>query len=618
ALAGVYASLTTIGTYGLYHSAFLQHGNDEGFYKSNTATANAMAYDHNPADPYIEISWRDFYEGVNRANYLLANVQRPAMAEEKRNAIKGEALFLRAFMYFQLVSTWGDVPLLLEPTVNSALVNNPRTPSAEVYAQIVKDMKEAKDLVRSYNDNGGPVHVSKTAVMAMLARVYLKMAGQPLNDVAKYNDARAWADSVIQAGVHTLNQSYPQIFINQTADLYDNTSKEVLWEIEFYGNHIGTLRMGGRFVNYLAVTNNNRDAGVGYGRVGATGYLFKLYNIADLRRDWAIAPYAFQSNNSTVEVVKAANDIYTRGVGKWRRKYETVLPRNTDYGPTNFPVIRYSDVLLMYAEAENALNGPTASAYQALNQVRRRGYGFSTAQPVASVSVVSGVTLATAGNTGYVLTAPSIPVTLSGGGGTGATANATVSTTTGKVTSINVLTPGRNYTSAPTVTVGTSWAANTFYETGIQVFNGNNLYRVTTGGTSTATGPTHTSGASSAGVTGAVFTYSGQRATGTATIATYAVDVPSGLSQAAFQQFIMDERARELCFEAVRKADLIRWGKFIDQMKLMETDIAANAPSTLQYSTRAYRNVSEKHLLQPIPSLELSLNNAMVQNTLWQ
>src|SRR6476660_1426849 len=119
ALSGVYNSLTNIGTYGLYLSLFLQHGSDEAYYKSNTTTLNAMAYDFTPADSYVEGTWRDLYIGINRANYLLANVQKPAMDEVKRNAIRGEALFLRAFMYYQLVINWGDVPLLLQPTVDS-------------------------------------------------------------------------------------------------------------------------------------------------------------------------------------------------------------------------------------------------------------------------------------------------------------------------------------------------------------------------------------------------------------------------------------------------------------------------------------------------------------------
>ncbi len=189
-------------------------------------------------------------------------------------------------MYFQLVSAWGDVPLILEPVEDSRKVNIPRTPASAVYSQVLKDLQEARLLVNTYEANGGPVHVSKTAVQAMLARVYLKMAGAPMNDVSKYADARAWADSVIQSGAHALNPSYSKVFINESEDVYDNTTKEILWEIEFYGNNVGALKIGGRFVNYLSVTNTNAAIGNSYGRVGTTGYLYKLYNTADLRRDW--------------------------------------------------------------------------------------------------------------------------------------------------------------------------------------------------------------------------------------------------------------------------------------------------------------------------------------------
>ncbi len=482
ALAGVYNALALDATYGLYLSLFLQHGSDEAFYKSTTSTANAMAYDHNTADSYVDALWRDLYKGVNRANYLLANIHKPVMSEAARNVIKGEALFLRAFMYFQLVSQWGDVPLLLEPTVDSRNTDNPRTPQKQVYDRILADMIAAKDLVNSYTVTGKPVHVSKTAIMGVLARVCLKMAGYPLKETARYKDARDWADSVIQSGIHKLHIDYKQVFINETADLYDTQFNETLWEIEFYGNSTNTLKSGGRFVNYASTLNRDNVAGYAYERIGATGILYRMYATGDLRRDWAIAPYSFRSSNGTEEVPKAATDIYTRSCAKWRRKYETVLPRNTDYGPTNFPVIRYSDVLLMYAEADNEMNGgPSAAAYNAINLVRRRGYG-------------------------------------------------------------KLLPNATNITEADL----------------------------------------------------------------------------SGLGQEGFRKVLQDERARELAFEALRKGDLIRWGIFLPVMKAVGADIQANAPAGLKYATRGYNNVSEKHQLLPIPSLEMSLNKAMEQNPLWK
>lgn len=619
ALAGVYQSLSTTGTYGMYLSMFLVQSTDEAFYRNTSPNPNTMAYDFTASDNYISRTWKDLYEGINRANYLLANLDKPVMDENKRKIIKGEALFLRAFMYFQLVTYWGDVPLLLEPSVDSRKVNNPRTPSKDVFAQILKDMIEAKGLVNSYIVNGNPVHVSKTAIEGILARVCLKMAGQPLNDVSKYADAKAWADSVIQSGVHSLNLDYKQIFINESADLYDNKYKETLWEIEFYGNNRGPLKMAAGFVPYIAVINNDNsdDAGRGYARVAVTGYFFKKFDPADLRRDWAIAPYSFYKNKSTIEVLKDPNDFYTRQVGKWRRKYETVAPRHTETSATNFPIIRYSDVLLMYAEAENALNGPTAAAYDAINQVRRRAFGIRTNKPTASLSVVKDIQLSNSGNTGYLKTVLSIPVTISGGGGSGAVATATVSASTGKVSWINLISTGSDYKSVPTVTIGTGWASNTFYQKGIQVFSGNNLYTVTKEGTSTSIPPIQETGESSADITGAVFTSAGHTATATATIGESIVDL-SGLNQTSFQDEIMDERARELSFEGLRKFDLIRWGKFVNTMKIVGADQEENVPSSLRYSVRPYDNVSEKHLLFPIPTLELSLNNAIEQNPLWK
>ena len=618
ALAGVYNSLTTTATYGLFQSFYLVAGTDIEYYRLSTNTPHPANYNITTTEPKIYNAWKDLYDGINRANNLLANINKPAMDERNRNVIKSESLFLRSFIYYLLVSQRGDVPLILEPIVDSRKTNSPASPAKEIYDQVLKDLKEAKDLVKTQAENGTYSHVSKTAVQAMLARICLKMAGEPIKDVSKYAEARDWADSVIQSQMHSLNPDYKQVFINQSADIYDDAYDEMIWEIEFWGDNRGAIDAGGRWSIYQGVRNTDLNA-YSYGYGGATGYLYKLYGDGDLRRDWAIAPYIFYKNNTDIEVMFPPTDAYSRIEGKWRRKYEKGYPNlANEYNSTNFPVIRYADVLLMFAEAENEINGPTQRAVDAVNAVRRRAYGFSPTTPVTEVSVVSAVTVNSAGS-GYLISPPNIPVTLSGGGSE-ATAIASIGqagANAGKITAISVSNPGRDYTSPPTVTIGTMWQANTSYLSGSQVFNGDNLYTVMDPGSSTVTPPTQTTGSSDPAVTGITFKYAGKKATATATIGISKVDI-TGVGQDSLRTAIREERARELCFEGIRKFDLIRWGIFVPRLKEIEADMTAHMPAALKYAIKAYTNVEPKHVWFPIPETELNLNKGMHQNELWK
>lgn len=622
ALAGVYYPLSTGSLYGNFLNCDFNIS-DEAFYQRNTQTTGVSVYNFDYADSGVAALWQQCYVGIERANMLIANINVAKMDESKRAPILGEALFMRGYYYFLLASNFGDVPLKLEPTKSPSAedVQVKRTPVKEVYAQILSDMTKAEGMTSKISDFGFSGRVAKTTVQGILARVCLTMAGAPLKDEAKYAEAKAWALKVKESGEHRLNPSYKQLFVNMHQDFYD--VKESMWEVEFKGNGQDGLGSTGRVgslggIQMQVTTGMGLKIGYSYGFLHTTAKLFSLFQPGDLRRDWNIAPFNYIASYSDRYYYNyyTPAQVYNRDAAKFRREAYVLDNKNQNTTPINYPLLRYADVLLMLAEAENHINGPTALAYDAINQVRRRAYGFDPATAASTISVVNNINIATAGNTGYLLTLNNIPVTLTGGGGTGATAEATVSTSTGKVTGIAVLNPGKGYTSAPTVTIGTAWASNVAYSINTQVFNGNNVYTVTTAGTSTATGPTQTTGASSAAVTGAVFTYAGLKATATATFATSTIDL-GGLDPDSFQQAVEDERSRELCFEALRRPDLIRWGKWVNTMNAIGADIRATAGATFSYGGLAGSNVQTKHLLFPIPAAEITVNKAAVQNPGW-
>ncbi len=384
-LNGVYNRL--IDTFGRTYSRGLFSYlvlNDESYFK-NISINNIRVMSMDAADLDIGRFWEVLYEGVNRANLLLENIDGVDMDAERRNAIKGEALFLRGYYYYLLVDFFGDVPLKLDATKSPNDKYLRRTPIKEVFAQIVKDMTEAEELVLSAPQLKHNERVSKTAVQAILARVFLKMAGEPLLDVARYEDALIYADKVISSGVHALNPDFKQIFINHSKDI--NDFKECLWEVGIYGNNIGGIEQAGMVGIENGIECPDENIGYSGGGMRITAKLYSLFGTKDtLRRDWSISPYRFVvANGATTKQNYSAQQIYDRNPGKWRREYE-LGTKARSRNSTNFPIIRYSDVLLMKAEAENALHSqPTAAAVDAVNQVRRRAFG----KPVGTVNVAS-------------------------------------------------------------------------------------------------------------------------------------------------------------------------------------------------------------------------------------
>lgn len=470
ALIGVYDPLSQTDMYADFMFNQLGSCTDEGFYARNITTG-MQVYNVDYTNPDVGKFWKTLYKGIERANLLITNINKPAMDESKRKELLGQALFLRGYYYFLLVSNFGDVPLKIEPTSSVIKVDIPRTSTKEVYAQIIKDMETAEGMVDAENIAGTSSRIHKTTVQGILARVCLTMAGFPLKDNSQYANALKWADKVVASGKHSLNPKYDQIFINYMADKYD--TRESLWEAEFSGNAADAWREVSRIGNTIGISCGDMNIGYSYGFINTTGTLFQLYEPGDLRKNWCIAPFHYVGS---VKVDWTDSDIYNRNCGKYRREYEKVTPKNKNSTPTNFPLLRYADILLMQAEAENQVSGPTTKAFNAINMVRRRGFGKDVNIPDATA------------------------------------------------------------------------------------------------------------------------------------------DLPSELNKVQFQKVIQDERARELCFESLRRPDLIRWNIFIETMKATSSDITANAPSNYKFAATGGNNVSERNLLFPIPADEISLNKAMTQN----
>lgn len=565
-LAGVYDILGSGPVYGTAYPTRIGMEADEGAYKDNSLLVGPQVYDFAPGDNYVTNLWQNLYVGVGRANTFLANVDKnTSIAEEIRNQARGEALFLRAYYYFLLVQNFGNIPLVLEPVLNPDDIRVAQSPAKVVYEQIIADMTKAEGLVAGIKKIGNAGRVSKSAVRGILARVCLYMAGAPVKDVAKYADASFWAKKVIddtEAG-HELNPSYADVFTKLARDEYD--IKESIWEVEFWGNTTGAYREVGTLGAWLGIPSTNTTIiGNAYGFISANGTLWKKYPSVtslvseDIRREWNIASFSYNAAGVKTPIVTTspASVFWTRFPGKYRRELEVVMPRANQQTPINYPLLRFSDVLLMYAEAENEINAaPPQLAIDYVNKVRQRGYGQGR--------VIKAITIT---NPGSNYTSPTI--TISGGGG--ATANIAAATTGTKGISSIVLTArGFGYTSAPTVTIGG-----------------------TTG-------------------TGAV---------ATATLSNVAdanLTAFETASQTSFREAIQDERSRELCFEGLRKPDLIRWGVFVETMKLVLTDMSMELPGNLLPKTLAFKNVLPKHVLFPIPAHDMNLNKALIQNQGW-
>lgn len=321
----------------------------------------------------------DFYraqwQGIGRCNLALQEIPKmntdTVMDAKVQSRLIGELSYLRAMYYFRLIRVFGGVPKVTEPIFSSEHWKQPRASVSEIYDLILSDLENANARLwkKSEYADTDMGRATKGAAQAMLLKANLYTHNYP--------EAKRWGDSIITSNEYTLVPNYADNFT-----LAGENGAESVFEIQYmedpqsdYGEGNGFTR--GTFTVILTRSRSSKLGG-GWGFNKPTQNLYDAYETGDPRRDATI----FNPTNEQIETPE--QEIYL-GSRYLNRKYAMMNDDNVSYfnlahasrGPINTKVIRYADVLLMYAEACCETNNVT-EAKNALEQVRSRARGNNT------------------------------------------------------------------------------------------------------------------------------------------------------------------------------------------------------------------------------------------------
>lgn len=289
------------------------------------------------------------------------------MDEAQKKRVLGEAQFLRAWAYFYAVRLWGDVPLVTNAqTPESENFFPPRASKEEVYNLIVSDLIAAEAAGLPWMDASG--RVSTAAVKSQLAIVYLSMAWQPLNKGAShYELAAAKAKEVVDYA--NANPGTINLFATYN-EVHNETLKnriEHIFQLQ-YNSLVAGNPMDNMYPNFKAVTFQGQS---GTGSTVPTRAFYNSYEAGDLRAKNQVGYFytSYYTNGSGAPFQLGAPYIFKHFNKISNGTVDTLGTRNNNL---NLPMIRYAEVLLVYAEAQNEVGGPTMEAYNDFKRIRDR------------------------------------------------------------------------------------------------------------------------------------------------------------------------------------------------------------------------------------------------------
>ncbi len=394
AVIGVYDELQGDNGYGIRISMYYPYDSDEGIVSGNidNGRRGVGRYQLLLTNAELTNPFRQLYRGLEKANLCIEQIPQmkqyaggTAAEQAALKRLHGEALVLRAQFLFQLMLNWGDVPAPMIPSYQQTNLFIPKTNRDSVYDQLIADLAVAKDLL-PWRTDAGPRNerITKGVAKALRARMALFRGGYSLRQngsmerradyLTYYNIAKLECEELMANRTqHNLNPNYENIWRNVTSFVYD-PSAEIIWEIGAGG---GNSNSDSRMGNYDGPNLSNASRyGAGGGGIIMLPNYFYAFDSVDTRRDVTVTHYQVTSATN----IKSQRRLGELNTGKYRRDWRVpLLPGTVLNVGYNWAMIRFSDVLLMYAEAVNEINGgPTAQAISAFEEVRKRAYRNNT------------------------------------------------------------------------------------------------------------------------------------------------------------------------------------------------------------------------------------------------
>ena len=347
-VVGAYAALRDV-----YNNDYVLAGlrSDDSYISDAEGDQNQIdGFNERTTNSYVSTYWNAAYFAIKQSNIVIQYLPNVSDAGNKAR-FEAEARFIRAHMYFNLVRLWGDVPLVLSNVTYTDPIAKTRVPKADVYAQIINDFKFAIANLPADRTMGQEGRVTKAAAKGMLAKVYLTIKDYP-------NARLLLQDLIDNPGIHKLMTSFKSVFPP------NEMNEEIMYAVRYKANSNG---MGQTFTYQLDKVT------------GSAGYR----SASDYRGKYVTA----DSFRKATTFVLYGTSYYNAG------KYlEPGAPRN-DAG-ADFIVLRWADILYMYAEVVNEMDGTTvatgsapAAALLQFNKVRSRAMPATTPYTVTTTAV---------------------------------------------------------------------------------------------------------------------------------------------------------------------------------------------------------------------------------------